>query len=301
MRTPRASRTLTVIVALLATAVTIAACGSSDSGDDIATADTTTTTTTTTPVEGDSGPDGGSEAEGAETGDGDEGTDGGVVQTEADGETADPAESDRPTTTSPASGSTSAGQTGGSAGSNAGTEGDGDTGSTPGGEDPTAPTVTAPAPDEVDLPDDEDPEDDPATDGRYELEAPTGALTDLASGSGTDLADELTGTYTLLWFWTPTTPSSGQEVPLVERFADTFAGSVEVVAIGSGGERAEADAFRQSSGLSVTTLWAPSTDSADHYGVERVPSAVLIDRAGTIIGRWTGLSEEAFRLAERLA
>lgn len=299
MRTPRAARTLTTIVGLFAAAVTVAACGSSDSGDDIATADTTTTTTMT--VDGDSDPDGPAEAEGAEIGDAEEDTDGGVVQVEADGETADPADSDGPTTTSPASGRTSAGQTGGSAGTNTGTDGNGDSGSTPGGEDPTAPTVTAPAPDEVDLPDDEDPEDDPATDGRYELEAPTGALTDLASGAGTDLADELTGTYTLLWFWTPTTPSSGQEVPLVERFADTFAGSVDVVAVGSGGERAEADAFRQSSGLSVTTLWAPTTDSADHYGVERVPSAVLIDQAGTIIGRWTGLSEEAFRLAERLA
>ncbi len=303
----------------LAAVMALSACSTSDSGDGIATANTTTTigTEVAEPT-----PDK-ELSEGAETGDAADGTEGGVIQTEADGtETTDPAGNNT------ADDETQAGDANQSPGDDsAGSDGETTSGETTDGEttdgdeasdevkvsgdtetdaeDPetspsTQPTETQP-PDQEPAPVDEDPEDDPATEGRFELETPTGSLTDLTSGSVTELSAEVTGSYTLLWFWTPTTPSSEQEAPLVERFAETFAGSIDVVAVGSGGELSAAEQFHRSTELSVTTLWASSADSAEHYGVARVPSTLLIDSAGTIVGRWDGLPEEAFRLAERIA
>ena len=144
------------------------------------------------------------------------------------------------------------------------------------------------------------PDDEPPPEGRADVEPPRDALTDLATDTPTDLAGEIGDGLTLVWFWSPNAPTSEREAAVVQRFADAFAGSVQVVAVGSGGERPEADAFLATTGLGVTTLWASAAEAADHYEVETVPESLLVDGSGNIIARWPGLPEEAFRFVERI-
>ncbi len=147
---------------------------------------------------------------------------------------------------------------------------------------------------------DDDPgiDDSPPT-GRANVAAPPGALFDLADGTSTELANEVGG-LTLIWFWSTDTPTSEREAAVVQRFATTFDGSIGVVAVGSGGDRGEADGFVQTTDLGVTTLWSSNGDAAAHYQIEVLPTSLLVDGSGNIIGRWPGLPQEAFQLADRI-
>ncbi|MEM9562227.1 MAG: hypothetical protein AAGA93_06410, partial [Actinomycetota bacterium] len=226
-----------------------------------------------TPVTVTPGPDDGSIVDDAATTDddgGDRGDDGATLAVPADGDQ-----------TTDGSGETSAGSGDGSAGA-------GEVSGAPSSDE----TVPPPAIDEEgELAGDEAPE------GRAEVEPPAGALIDLASGSTTELATAIDG-LTLVWFWDPTASTSEREAAVAQRFADTFGESIDVVAVGSGGDRTGADAFVAGTGLAVTTLWSADNDAAAYYEVDTVPSSLLVDGAGNIIGRWPGLPEEAFRFAE---
>lgn len=149
--------------------------------------------------------------------------------------------------------------------------------------------------------DDPELEDDPAIRDRADVDTPGDALTDLASGATTSLDQELGQGLTLLWFWAPTSSTSEREAAVAQRFANAFDGSVQVIAVGVGDDRAAADSFVDAVELSVPTLWATGPEVGDSYGVTTYPTAVLIDRSDTIVARWPGLSEEAFRFVERIS
>lgn len=142
--------------------------------------------------------------------------------------------------------------------------------------------------------------DDSPPAGRANVSAPNGALFNLTDGTSTELADEVGG-LTLIWFWSTDTPSSEREAAVVQRFAKTFDGSIGVVAVGSGGDRGQADDFLKTTDLGVKTLWSSNEDAAAHYQIDLLPTSLLIDGSGNIIGRWPGLPEEAFRLADRIS
>lgn len=143
--------------------------------------------------------------------------------------------------------------------------------------------------------------DDPASEGRSGVAPPDGSLTDLATGATTDIEAEIGDGLTLLWFWSTESSTAEREAVVVQRYADTFADAVGVVAVGTGGDQAAADAFRQSAGLEVTTLWSVADDAAAHYEVDALPQSLLIDGEGNIIARWPGLPQEAFALTERIS
>ena len=184
------------------------------------------------------------------------------------------------------------------AGGGAGADGDAGPGDQAAGGDDGQPAGPAQPTDDLDPAD--VPDDEPPPEGRADVEPPRDTLTDLATDTPTDLAGEIGDGLTLVWFWSPDTSTSEREAAVVQRFADTFTGAVEVVAVGSGGARPEADAFVTTTGLGVTTLWASGAAAADHYEVESLPESLLVDGSGNIIARWPGLPEEAFRFVERI-
>ena len=147
-----------------------------------------------------------------------------------------------------------------------------------------------------------DAADDPAADGRFEIDHAGGQFVDLATGASTNLSTEIgNGGLTLLWFWTPSSSTAEREAAVVDRFSATFGDTIKALAVGTGEDRADAERFLQSTGLGAPILWAPESDVEDHYGLTVIPSSVLIDGAGNVVGRWDGLPEEVFVFAERLS
>lgn len=256
------NRWVATAVAAIATTSGVAACGSDDAALD-----------DTTPVTAELGPD-------QPDSDGDTANDTSNGEADAtDAGASSDSESEQATDGAPLD----ADATGGT--------GDADGADPDGQGEGASPDVPAPPDDEL---------IDEAPEGRAEVEPPEGALTNLASGATTDMEAEIGSGLTLLWFWSPDSSTASREALVVQRYADTFAGAATVVAVGSGGAASDADAFYQSAGLDVTTVWSASDDAAAHYEVDALPQTILIDGDGNIIARWPGMSEEVFALTERI-
>ena len=138
---------------------------------------------------------------------------------------------------------------------------------------------------------------DPATADRADVAYPATTVTDLGSGAEVPLAAQLADRdkRTLLWFWAPDAGPSSAEAATVQRLSNEQADTVDVIAIGTGGERATAEQFLADTGLTTTAvLWDAGADAAEHYSIEELPTSVLLDRNGDIIARWSTLSPEVF-------
>lgn len=140
---------------------------------------------------------------------------------------------------------------------------------------------------------------DPAAIDRIDKGFPATPVTDVLSGSEVELADQLEAgdQNVLLWFWEPGSGASAAEADVVQRLAEQDIASIEIIAIGIGGDAESAKEFPAESGLSgVSIVWDGTTRNAEQYQVTALPSAVLLDPRGDIIGRWTTLSPEVFQL-----
>ncbi len=171
-------------------------------------------------------------------------------------------------------------------------------------EQPTQPeTPTQPPLDPDDEPEG-DVDDDPAAEGRIDVSYPSAPVTNLGSGEEVDLAGELADRdkRTLLWFWQPGNGPSAAEADVVARLQAELGDDIDVVAVGTGGDLATAQAFAADAGLAgVTILWDGSAEAVEYYEVGQLPSSILLDFNGDIIGRWNTLSPEVFQLVQILS
>lgn len=151
--------------------------------------------------------------------------------------------------------------------------------------------------------DDGDEEEDPAAVGRVDQGFPAAEATDLESGDTVDLAAQLAGgtDNVLLWFWSPDSGPSEAEADVIQRLiAEDL--DLQVVAIGVGGNPETARLFRDQAGLDgATVVWDHTTANAEQYEVTEIPSAVLLDSGGDVIGRWTTVSAEVVQLLRLLS
>lgn len=182
---------------------------------------------------------------------------------------------------------------------------DGDDESTAGtGTGNTAPDETADGPDPGDADaDDGDPASDGGTAGRAGRGLPDTPVIDLRSGTTVDLAAPLAaaGRSVLLWFWEPGSAASRAEAAVVQQLADESDDAVEVAAIGIGGDAASAARFPRETGLrGITIVWDDTARTAEQYAVTSLPTAILVDTGGDVIGRWTTLSPEVLQLIRLL-
>lgn len=149
-----------------------------------------------------------------------------------------------------------------------------------------------------------DPGDDPAAEGRVDVSYPSAPVTNLGSGVEVDLAGELADRdkRTLLWFWQPGSGPSAAEADVVARLEDELGDSIDVVAVGTGGDLESARSFVADAMLNdVTLLWDGSAEAVEYYEVSQLPSSILLDVNGDIIGRWDTLSPEVFQLVRILS
>ena len=68
-----------------------------------------------------------------------------------------------------------------------------------------------------------------------------------------------------------------------------------MLAVCVNGSAREVEAFRKSRHLAGLPMEAPGSRIAALYGVESVPTTLIIDRAGKIVARWQGAREDALR------
>lgn len=149
----------------------------------------------------------------------------------------------------------------------------------------------------------DDAEDAAGGEGRVGAGLPSGVVIDLTTGQQLDLGDTLAnaGGPVLLWFWAPDNGPSQAESAVVQQLADEHGDGVVIVAVGTGGVVEEAQAFADDVALDgVTVVWDGTAGNAEQYGVNALPSSVLLDNEGNIIARWVTLSEEAFGLIDLL-
>lgn len=142
------------------------------------------------------------------------------------------------------------------------------------------------------------------TEEREDLDYPAGSVVDLSTGSTIDLATNLTGRdrITLLWFWMPDCPACDPEAPVVADFAKTYQGQIDVVGVGAGASRAEAEDFAAEHDLGPATMvWDPSGASHTHYNVTVTPFAIMVDPGGSVMAQWRGMTPELFAFAERVS
>ena len=141
------------------------------------------------------------------------------------------------------------------------------------------------------------------TEVRDNLSYPSTPVTALGRNATTDLAAELGGSDqpTLLWFWTPDCPTCVPESAVVARFADTYRGSIRVLGVGAGGNRAEADAFAADGAVDASMLvWAAGAETHAHYNVTATPFAIMVAPNGVVMAQWRGMVPELFAFADRL-
>lgn len=219
------------------------------------------------------------------------------IQTDGDGTTTDSDSTPDPDSTPAPEGSE---QAGGTTESDP-TGGTGQAGGAPGDGDGEGDEAGQPD-DQVEV-DDGDDEDDPAAAGRVDQGFPAAEATDLESGATVDLAAQLAGgsDNVLLWFWSPDSGPSEAEADVIQRLiAEDL--DLDVVAIGVGGNPETARLFRDQAGLDgATVVWDHTTANAEQYEITTIPSAVLLDSGGDVIGRWTTLSAEVVQLLRLLS
>lgn len=141
------------------------------------------------------------------------------------------------------------------------------------------------------------------TDVRENLSYPSASVVALDDGSTTTLSAALAGTDqpTLLWFWTPDCPTCVPESAAVAEFARSHAGSIRVLGVGVGGNRADADAFVASAELDPSVVvWSQGSATHRHYNVTATPFAIMVAPNGVVMAQWRGMVPELFAFADRL-
>ncbi len=294
-----------IFLVALALCLVLSACG--DDQDDLTTVDEETDVGTEDPPVVEGTPDSTDDAESddntdAQNTDSDQNTDGDQsIQADGDGTTADLDGTPDPDSTSAPEGSEQGSEQAGGTTESDPTGGTGQAGGAPGVGDGEG--DEAGQPDAQVQVDDGDDEDDPAAVGRVDQGFPAAEATDLESGATVDLAAQLAGgtDNVLLWFWSPDSGPSEAEADVIQRLiAEDL--DLEVVAIGVGGNPETARLFRDQVDLDgATVVWDHTTANAEQYEITAIPSAVLLDSGGDVIGRWTTLSAEVVQLLRLLS
>jgi peroxiredoxin len=128
--------------------------------------------------------------------------------------------------------------------------------------------------------------------------APDFTLTD-AQGTTTQLS-QLRGEPVLLTFFRTDCTWCHVEMP---KMANAFRRhpdfAVEVLGIALDNDRTLVDAFANEQQLDFTILHDSSGESARAYGIERVPSIVLVDSEGSIARVYEGSSEQLAGIVEQ--
>jgi hypothetical protein len=74
-----------------------------------------------------------------------------------------------------------------------------------------------------------------------------------------------------------------------------------VVGLGTQDSFEEAEEFRDRHGtITPLMIWDESFETWNHYEISSQPAAVLLDAQGEELGRWRGLPDEVYRLADSL-
>jgi cytochrome c biogenesis protein CcmG/thiol:disulfide interchange protein DsbE len=111
--------------------------------------------------------------------------------------------------------------------------------------------------------------------------APDFSLSGL-DGKPTTLAG-LRGETVILNFWATWCDPCREELPLLDRLARTYAGSLTVVAVETGEPAAEVRAFTEALGLGwIRVLTDPAGQVGDLYLVRGLPTTFFIDETGMI-------------------
>lgn len=126
--------------------------------------------------------------------------------------------------------------------------------------------------------------------------APPIALPVVANGEpGTRFKlEDVKGSPVLVDFWAYWCRPCREESPIVDRIARKFAGrGLVTIGVSVDGEDDEARAAAQAFGMTYPILQDTAHLVQQEYGVNKLPSLILIDRAGMIVGTTEGLIDEA--------
>ncbi|MDQ3818721.1 MAG: TlpA family protein disulfide reductase [Acidobacteriota bacterium] len=125
---------------------------------------------------------------------------------------------------------------------------------------------------------------------RGDAVAPDFTLTDL-EGNRVDLKS-FRGRVVLLNFWATWCPFCAEEMPYLESLRLRY-GKKGLVVLGITDEDADAArAFLKSHGYTFTTLVDEGGKVGESYGIERIPTTVVIGRDGRIVSREVGEQSE---------
>ena len=84
-------------------------------------------------------------------------------------------------------------------------------------------------------------------------------------------------------------------MPQLDRLRARLRGeNAEVLAVCINGSAGQVAAFRKAHGVALPIV-APGSRIAAMYGVDRVPTSLIIDQTGRIVARWQGARDDLMR------
>ncbi|MCL5246139.1 AhpC/TSA family protein [Cellulophaga sp. 20_2_10] len=114
----------------------------------------------------------------------------------------------------------------------------------------------------------------------------------------------LQGKYVLIDFWGIWCGPCVAEMPQVKEFQEKHKDNLVVLGINSGDTKAKIQEFVTKNGYGWQQLLSDKANTADNFvtrfNVQGFPTKFIIDRRGTIIKRFVGGGEEAFKMLEEL-
>lgn len=119
-----------------------------------------------------------------------------------------------------------------------------------------------------------------ANSGLTGKKAPHFKLKTLEGGS-IHTPEDFKGQVLLLDFWASWCPPCKVSLPELQRMDEAYKG-LKVVTINIDDDAANAKKFMKKHGLSMTTLFDEKKEVVEAYGVEAMPTAVIIDKKGVV-------------------
>lgn len=120
-----------------------------------------------------------------------------------------------------------------------------------------------------------------------------GADASASSGPRSVKLSELKGKAVLLDFWATCCGPCRAEMPIVDRIADRFRDQgLVTIGVNAGEDPGEVEPFVKTTGVKYPIV-ADNGSSQRSYGVDSLPTLVVIARDGTIVGVRIGMTESA--------